>query len=169
MILKRKKKLINSRLQLKLIGVFLAVSCVASLFQVVLLNRSMMDLAQHLPSDGDRLLSRVPEILAMNVFLTIAVLGPLTFLIWLLVAHRVAGPAYNMTRFCEAIARGEQRRPCRIRDDDELQDLCKALNAAIERVREDSASQQSSESLGEAPSLVSEEVPEAEVQGSKES
>ena len=135
---KRKKKLINSRLQLKLIGVFLAVSCVASLFQVVMLNRSMMNLATRLPSDGDLLLSFVPSILITNVLLTFAVLAPLTFLIGLLVTHRVAGPAYNMTRYCESIARGETPGPCRIRTDDELWELCNALNAAITRLRNDS-------------------------------
>lgn len=154
---KRKKKLINSRLQLKMIGVFMAISCVACMFQVVMLNRSMMSLAERLPTDGDRLLGFLPSVLMTNVGMTICVLTPLTFLIGLLVTHRVAGPAYNMTRYCEAIARGEDRGPCKVRDDDELKDLCDALNAAIERVRSEASATSEAPQLDEAPSLIREE------------
>jgi hypothetical protein len=134
---KRKKKLINSRLQLRLIGVFLAVSCVASLFQVILLNRSLLELAKELTTDGDRMLGFLPGILASNVLMTVGVLGPLTFLVGLLVTHRIAGPAFNMTRYCQALARGEDPGACRIRSDDELWELCDALNAAVTRLRQE--------------------------------
>ena len=160
----RKKKLINSRLQLRLIGVFLAVSCVASLFQVVLLNRSMMDLAQRLPGDGDLLLGHLPTVLLVNIGLTFAVLAPLTFLIGLAVTHRVAGPAYNMTRYCQALARGEEPGPCKVRDKDELQDLCAALNAAVARLREDDGA--AAAPGVEPPSLVAEGEVEREEAGS---
>ncbi len=153
---KRKKKLINSRLQLKLIGVFLGVSCVASLFQVVLLNRSMMSLAQHLPQEGDRLLGQLPGILLTNIVLTIGVLCPLTFLVGLLVTHRVAGPAYRMTQHCKAVARGQDVGPCRIRKDDELWELCDALNEALDHLRSETAQDGPSAGRSEvedAPSL----------------
>lgn len=157
----RKKKLINSRLQLKLIGVFLGVSCVASMFQVVLLNRAMLELSGQLPADGDRLLGHLPEILTTNVLLTFGVLAPLTFLIGLLVTNRVAGPAFNMTRHCRRIANGEDPGPCRIRKDDELHELCNALNAALTRLRADgTAPPPAVEGQQEPESLVRDETDE---------
>ena len=42
----RKKKLINSGLQLKLVSAFLAMAVVAALFQVVLLNTSLLSLTE---------------------------------------------------------------------------------------------------------------------------
>ena len=127
----RRKKLVDSRLQLRLIGVFLCVSCVASLFQVVQLNRALVALSERLEVDGDTVMAELPGILEANVLWTMGALFPLTFLVGLLVTHRIAGPAFRMRQHCLAIARGEETGPCRIRERDELGDLCDALNAAV--------------------------------------
>jgi signal peptidase II len=132
---KRKKKLINSPLQLKMIAVFMSIAATTSLFQVVLLNSALTRVAKDLPEAGDQLLRELPRIMLMNVGLTAAVLVPLMFAIGLLVTHRIAGPALRMQTYCEAVARGEATGPCRIRKDDELWDLCDALNAAIDTLR----------------------------------
>lgn len=69
---KRKKKLINSALQLKLVGVFLAIACAASLFQVVLLNRSLRAFADHMPDGGGAILAGMPAMLVSNMLLTVS-------------------------------------------------------------------------------------------------
>lgn len=132
---KRKKKLINSSLQLKLIAVFLGVAATTSLFQVVLLNSALTGLARDMPEMGDVLLRELPRIMLTNVGLTVGVLVPLMFAIGVLVTHRIAGPAYRMTEHCKSVARGEADGPCRIRKDDELWDLCDALNDALDAAR----------------------------------
>ena len=40
-----------------------------------------------------------------------------------------------MQEYCKALARGEELGPCRIRKDDELWDLCDALNDAVDALR----------------------------------
>jgi len=132
---KRKKKLINSSLQLKMIAVFMSIAATTSLFQVVLLNSALTGVAKDMPEAGDQLLSELPRIMLTNVGLTVAVLVPLMFAIGLLITHRIAGPAYRMQTYCKAIARGEATGPCRIRKDDELWDLCDALNEAVDALR----------------------------------
>ncbi|MEZ6015368.1 MAG: hypothetical protein R3F49_09665 [Planctomycetota bacterium] len=132
---KRKKKLINSSLQLKMIAVFMGIAATTSLFQVVLLNSALTGLARDMPEAGDRLLQELPTIMLTNVGLTVGVLIPLMFAIGLLLTHRIAGPAYRMTQHCQAIARGETTGHCKIRKDDELWDLCDALNGAIDALR----------------------------------
>lgn len=132
---KRKKKLINSSLQLKLIAVFMSIAATTSLFQVVLLNSAITSLARDLPEAGDQLLRALPRIMLTNVGLTVAVLVPLMFAIGLLITHRIAGPAHRMLTYCRAVARGEENGPCRIRKDDELWDLCDALNDAFDALR----------------------------------
>jgi len=139
---KRKKKLINSSLQLKMIAVFMGIAATTSLFQVVLLNSALTGIAKDLPEAGDLLLRELPKIMLTNVGLTVGVLVPLMFAIGLLITHRIAGPAYRMQQYCKALARGEELGPCRIRKDDELWDLCDALNDAVDTLRAQAAATQ---------------------------
>lgn len=128
----RKKKLINNALQLKLIGTFVAVACLASLFQVVVFNRSMLSLVHQSPRIGEHLMPRIPGILVDNVLVTLGVLLPVMFAVGVLVTHRVAGPAYAMEKYLRRIAAGgTPSEPCRIRKGDELSSLCDAINAAM--------------------------------------
>ena len=129
---KRKKKLINLSLQIKLISVFLCVSLIASLFQVMLLNRALVGLSKLVPDASETLLAHLPSVLTTNLVLTLAVLFPLTFLVGVLVTHRVAGPAYRLQQHCLKLARGEEPGRCFLRKDDELQELCDAMNRAFE-------------------------------------
>jgi len=132
---KRTKKLINSSLQLKMIAVFMGIAATTSLFQVVLLNGALTSLAREMPEAGDQLLRQLPRIMLSNVGLTVGVLVPLMFAVGLLLTHRIAGPAYRMKIHCQAVTRGEAKGPCRIRKDDELWDLCDALNEALDAAR----------------------------------
>lgn len=131
----RKRKLINSSLQLKLITTFLLVACVASLFQVLLLNRSLLSLARSMDSNGEVVLAQMPEMLFNNLLLTMVVLIPVMLVVGTLVTHRVAGPLYRFERHFESIADGEEVRPCKIRKGDELQGLCSKINAAVDRLQ----------------------------------
>lgn len=49
--------------------------------------------------------------------------------------HKIVGPLYRFRVYLTALARGESPEPCRIRKDDELQDLCELLNRATEPLR----------------------------------
>ncbi len=127
----RKKKLINSALQLKMIGAFLFLSCISALFQVILLNRSIMQLSSLMESDGDILLAELPSLLFSNMILTLGVLLPMMLLVGILITHRIAGPIYRFGQHLDAIARGENPGVCRIREDDELHSLCNSINKAV--------------------------------------
>lgn len=170
---KRKKKLINVSLQIKLISVFLCVSLIASLFQVILLNRALVGLSELVPEASDILLAHLPSVLTTNLVLTLAVLFPLTFLVGVLVTHRVAGPAYRLQQHCLKLAKGENPGRCFLRKDDELQELCEAMNSAFEAMGNESqaASASTATEHGEAirslvsDSQVSEEPSSATTEG----
>lgn len=134
----RKKKLINSALQLKMIAAFLFLSCISALFQVTLLNRSIMSLSSLMESDGDILLSELPSLLVSNMVLTLGVLLPMMLLVGILITHRIAGPIYRFEQYLEAVARGENPGVCKIREDDELQSLCDTINRAVGQLRSES-------------------------------
>ena len=75
-----------------------------------------------------------------------AVLFPITFLVGVLVTHRIAGPAFRLQQHCLKLARGEEPGPCFLRKDDELHELCDAMNRAFEALGQES--QPGSESTG---------------------
>ncbi len=155
----RTRKLIDKSLQLRLVGAFVAVGCVATLFQVVLLNQSMLSLSKDLARNGDFLLAETPAVLVRSVLITLGVLVPAMTLVGVLITHRIAGPAYRMRMYLKEIEEsGEVTYACRIRKHDELQDMCGLLNQAISRIQEGVPSQQdvaqdSDAELEEAPAI----------------
>ncbi len=157
----RKRKLVDSSLQFKIIGAFLAVACVATLFQVILTNKAMLDVVRRSPVFGDQVLALVPSLLVRNMVLTLSVLIPVTLVVGILVTHRIAGPVFSMERYLLRIAEGKTPgAPCRLRDGDDLMHLCDAINVAITHLRgEDLGSPESdagvSANLEDISSLVS--------------
>jgi hypothetical protein len=131
---KRKRKLIDKALQLKLVAVFTAIGATCALFQVVLINFGLLEIAKSIPAGGTELLDESRWMMLTNIMWTLGVLIPLMTCIGIVVTHRIAGPAYRMRTHLTAIAEGGPVRPCKIRKDDELQDLCGALNAALARI-----------------------------------
>ena len=144
----RKKKLINSGLQLKMIAAFLFLSGISALFQVILLNRSIMSLSSLMETDGDILLVEMPSLLLSNTTMTLGVLFPMMLLVGILITHRIAGPIYRFEQHLGAIARGEEMGPCRIHEGDELHSLCERINDAVAYLQANS-SQEEAESSGE--------------------
>jgi len=134
---RRRKKLINSRLQLHLVAIFSCLACFAALFQVLILNRSILKLAERSGDSGSRLAAEIPTLLFGNLAITLAVLLPLMLVVGVLVTHRIAGPVYRFEQHLGAIARGEDPGVCRIREGDELQELCQIINQAVERLKAD--------------------------------
>lgn len=133
----RKQKLIKTSLQLRLSLVFLTLAFIASLFQVILLNRSIMSLSAKMPTDGDILMTHLPQVLGQNLLITVLVLVPIMIGVGILITHRVAGPIYRFEQYLAQVARGESVGPCVLRDGDELQDLCDRMNEAVEKLSGD--------------------------------
>lgn len=129
---RRSRKLIDRSLQLRLVGTFVAVGCVAILFQVILMNQSVLQLGRSLGNPGEQVIRQGPSMLLRTLLITMAVLIPVTLGIGILVTHRVAGPAYRMRSYLESVAEnGVPDYPCKVREGDELQDLCEQVNQAI--------------------------------------
>lgn len=132
---KRRVKLIQPRLQLKLIGTFLGMSALAMLLQFLLFTSSMSEVAAQLPEDGAIMLAELQESTWQIFLLSYGMLLPLTFLVGVLVTFRWAGPIYRFKDHLGRIARGERPGHCHIRRGDELQDLCSVLNKAIDNLQ----------------------------------
>ncbi len=133
--MRRTKKLIKSGLQMKLVIAFASMATISALFQVVLLNYSLMRLARDMV-DSDVLLSSMSGLLVTNLLVTLAVLVPLMRVFGILITHRVAGPVYRFEQHLSSIARGEDPGPCTLRKGDELRELCEIINDAVKTLKE---------------------------------
>jgi hypothetical protein len=131
----RKQKLIKPALQLRLIVVFACVACASAVIQAIMLNRTVMQLFEQVPEEANALLGMWPDVLLNNVLLTFALVAPVTLGIGILATFRIAGPVFRLEQHLKQIAEGKDPGPCRLREGDELQDLCEHLNAALDALR----------------------------------
>lgn len=132
---KRRIKLIQPRLQLKLTGWFLSVTAIGMLLQYMLFGFFLTELAIQLPGQGAYLVAQADKMLLQALGISFVLALPLTLAVGILVTFKVAGPVYRFEEHLKSIARGEDIGPCRIRKGDELQELCRRLNSAVDALR----------------------------------
>jgi len=133
---KRRVKLIQPKLQLRLTAIFGGVALTSLLLQFLLFMQMFSELAVRLPNDALIVLSEMRGELLGVLGFSVLVLLPLTFSVGVLVTFRIAGPVYRLERYLEQVARGERPRDCKLRKGDELQNLCDLVNDATRPVRE---------------------------------
>ncbi len=140
MTVQRKKKLSKPKLQLRMVGIFLAISCFAAIGQALLLAQSLMELGLSIedPEVARAMQAALPEMLTSNLLMTGLFLVPFSLLVGMHVTHRVAGPAYRIEKHLETVANGaDPKKPCFLRENDELQELASAMNGAFVRLSSD--------------------------------
>jgi methyl-accepting chemotaxis protein len=133
---RRRIKLIQPALQLRLIGFAAAVALLALGLQFLLFSRLLGHLAARLPSENVTVLELGSQALLKALGLSVLMVFPLVLWIGIQATFRIAGPLYRMKRYLEEVARGERPADCRLRRGDQLQDLCAAINAATRPLRE---------------------------------
>ena len=132
---RRKKQLIEPRLQWRFAVIFLTTSALAALVQALVVTFLLMRVADGLESDGLELKEHVLDILVSSLLVTVLLLVPLTLAVGISSTHKVFGPLYRFRVYLTQLAAGEHPKPCTIREDDELQDFCELLNRATEPLR----------------------------------
>ena len=161
---RRKKYLIQPRIQLLYTLVFMTTAGLYVLLQAILLHWNMTRISENVPAGGEQVLTELLTGLKTNLLITFLLLVPLTLSIGIMVTFRVAGPLYRFEVFLKQIIAGEKPQDCHIRKDDELQELCRLLNEATAplRVRDDAPRPGGeTEPVDSVPSLVGEARSEA--------
>src|SRR5688572_475357 len=92
---KRRIRLVRPRLQLRLIGSFFGVALLALSLQYMVFLRVLGDTALALPHDGAALMADAPRRLGFVFTVSVFVLLPATFVVGLLVTHRIVGPIHR--------------------------------------------------------------------------
>jgi len=158
---KRRIKLIQPRLQLKLTGWFLSVTMIGMLLQYMLLGFFLTQLAMQLPGQGAYVVAQADRMLLQALGLSFVLILPLTLAVGILVTFKVAGPIYRFEKHLQSIAQGEEVGPCRIRKGDELQELCRRINAAVDALRSRPAAPAAAETSAPSSRQLASETPPA--------
>lgn len=132
---KRKIKLIKPRLQLKLTLIFVGLSALSLLLQLLLFMSTLADTALNMPNDSHVLLSHTNNILFRVLATSFLIVLPITYGVGILSTFKVAGPLFRFEMFLNQVIRGEKPEDFRLRKGDELHDLAALLNAATEPLR----------------------------------
>jgi len=132
---KRRIKLIQPRLQLKLVFVFLGMAASSMLLQFILFTSAITEVATRLPSDGLVLIEEMPRLLYQTLIVSFALFLPMMFFVGVLITFRFAGPVYRFKMYLKEVIRGEKPGDCRLRKGDELLELCDLINQATEPLR----------------------------------
>lgn len=131
----RKKKLVQPRLQLRLIGFFMGIATLGLLLQFLLLAARLSAALGRLDDGGAELADEVPAMMLEVLGFSLMIVLPIVFAIGILLTFRIAGPAYRIETYLRSLARGGESEPCQIRKNDELQSLCEAVNEVAAVVR----------------------------------
>jgi hypothetical protein len=115
------------------------------LLQFLVLSFQLARIAPDVQETGEALLSALPSLLLGVLALSGLTVLPLMFAFGVLLTFRVAGPVYRFEQFLRSVAKGEQVEPCVLRDGDQLENLCEAINAATAPLRDQVARDRSAE------------------------
>lgn len=136
---RRKRKLIEPRIQKRFVLLFLSTTALALLVQAMVVSHMLLRMADRLPNDGVALKAQLLGLLASSLTITLLLLTPLTLAVGIASTHKVVGPLYRFRTYLTQLAQGERPAPCKIRQHDELQDFCALLNQATEPLRQGEA------------------------------
>jgi len=149
----RKRILVLPRLQWRLVAAFLSTACISTVVQMLLLNLALTRLAEQAGNGRGAVLEAAPDIVWTQILLVFGLMVPLLVAVGLLETFRVAGPVYRFETYLRAWLDGKQPAPCTLRQDDELHELCRLINAATQsrlqqaEVAERQAAQEAAPSL----------------------
>ena len=128
-------RLVQPRLQIRLMLAFGGVAATGLLLQYLLFVLVLSRAAEGLPQDGLLLLDQLGEVLLTILVGSFLVLLPVVGLVGILATHRWAGPLYRFQRFLEELAEGGRPGDIRLRDGDELSGFAELLNRVTAPLR----------------------------------
>lgn len=132
---RRKIKLIKPNIQLRLIGLFVGLSSLGFLMQSLHVGLRLSELAGSIPEGGTYLMAMLPALPIEILLFSFGMLLPLTIALGIVVTFRIAGPIYRFEQYLKQVARGEAVGPCKLRNGDQLQELCALINEVTEPLR----------------------------------
>ncbi|MEO0649461.1 MAG: hypothetical protein AAFZ65_02135 [Planctomycetota bacterium] len=131
---KRRKTLINPRIQLQLTGTFLGLTLIGLILQSQLFAQQLTVEIANTPA-GAMTTATVMPLIVKTLGLALLWIVPMTLAVGILTTFRLAGPLYRLEQHLAAIERGEDPGECRLRKGDHLKEFCAQMNRSLDVAR----------------------------------
>lgn len=129
-IAKRKKVLVDSRLQFRYVGLAIIVSLI-SVFTGWYACYTIMQ-EKLLPAFGITVIESTQKTAYRNLYITVGLLVPLVVILFLFFTHRLAGAIFKIKQALSEIENGNVRE-IKLREDDDLKDVAEGINKIVEK------------------------------------
>lgn len=136
---KRRIKLINPGVQLRMCLTFLAVAMFCITLQFALHQIAVADAGLNYPEDPVAMATYLHGKVWDHLLVSVWILLPMTIAVGVIATFRIAGPIYHLEQHLRAVARGEDPGTLFFRTHDEFRELPQVVNAALDRLRSEGA------------------------------
>jgi hypothetical protein len=133
---RRRRQLIKPSLQVRFGLIFAGLTALSLTLQGLLFGSMVVGVAERMPAGGEYLLELLPGMMERSIVFALLIAVPLTVLVGIHATFPVVGPLYRIEGFLREVVRGERTEPCRIREGDDLGELCDLVNQATEPLRQ---------------------------------
>ena len=129
---KRRVLLIHPELQMRLVKVLAGMTLLGMLTQALLFGALVFSAARSQPDGGQGMIEALPSVLSIGFLVTVVLILPALFAVGIRSTFPIAGPIYRFLTYLVEVAERGYQGPVSLREGDELQDLCGAINSAFE-------------------------------------
>lgn len=128
----RRQKLVNRGLQIRLTAKFVGLAVLSMSLQFLFLGYRLLGALEGVEGRGGDLAGELPGLMLETLAISLLLILPAMVVMGVMLTFRIAGPAHRLETYLNQVAEGAATSPCSIRDRDELQTLCEALNGALQ-------------------------------------
>lgn len=134
---RRRRKLVRLDLQLKIVFITLFVASLVLLINFQLTLAGLWSLSnQFLQNKSvDMLLEGIRSSAIQKFFISVCLAVPLAASVGILYSFKFCGPIYRFKMYLTDLRKGRWDTRCMLRRNDDLQDVCEAINGAVEAFR----------------------------------
>ena len=133
---RRKKKLIRSDLQLKIVFITLFVASLVLLINFQMSLAALWSISVQPTGTVESALDQIRHVMVKKFLISVGMAIPLAVSLGILYSFKFSGPVYRFKKYFLDLVTGRWDERCSLRKGDDLQDVCDAINSAVGTLRE---------------------------------
>jgi hypothetical protein len=133
---RRKKKLIRSDLQIKIVFITLFVASLVLLINFQMSLAALWSISIQPVGTVESALDLIRHVMVKKFLISVGMAIPLAISVGILYSFKFSGPIYRFKKYFGDLVTGRWDARCGLRKGDDLQDVCDSINLAVGTLRE---------------------------------
>lgn len=133
---RRKKKLIRSDLQFKIVFITLFVASLVLLINFQMSLAALWSISIQPMGSVESALDQIRHVMVKKFLISVGMAIPLAVSVGILYSFKFSGPIYRFKKYFLDLAAGRWDQRCSLRKGDDLQDVCDSINSAVGALRD---------------------------------